>query len=47
MKGLFISKKGITMPVAIMIVAIVFLFTVTLLTLNENLTRNVSFKIDT
>lgn len=47
MKRLFISKKGITMPVAIMIVAIVFLFTVTLLTLNENLTRNVSFKIDT
>lgn len=35
------------MPVAIMIVAIVFLFAATLLTLNENLTRNVSLKIDT
>ena len=42
----FKSKKGITLPI-VMIVAVVFLFVATVLTLNENLTRNVSHKVDT
>lgn len=46
MKLFIKSNKGITLPIAVMVVAIVFLFVVTLLTLNENLTRNVSHKID-
>lgn len=47
MKLFFKSKKGITLPIAVMIVAVVFLFVATVLTLNENLTRNVSHKVDT
>ncbi|MGI6085213.1 MAG: hypothetical protein ACOYIF_07165 [Acetivibrionales bacterium] len=46
MKLFIKSNKGITLPVAIMVTAIVFMFVFTLLTLSENLTRNVSFRID-
>jgi|GEM_PF-672557 len=35
--------KGIAMPIVIAIMAIIFLFCATVLTLNENLTRNVAF----
>lgn len=45
MRLLIKSNKGISLPVAIIIVAIIFLFVVTLLTLNDTLTRNVSYKI--
>lgn len=45
MKKLLISKNGMTLIVAIIFIAIVFLFTITVLTLNDNLTRNVSFKV--